>query len=180
MMRECAICGKPFDSNYPTAKYCSDACKKEAYRLWVKNFRDARDAEYAKTLLTCPICGKQFPKEKGKRQVYCSRECKKVVDAKNKRKYKEKQRAETKLNKMVYKAVTTGERQDISKMQEVLDGIALDENLTHDFKALDRAISKSVKVRRKQNMVLLAQDIVEADRLGMSYGQYQAMRERNK
>ena len=179
MILTCEICGKPFVTIYPSAKYCCDKCKKEGYRIWVKKQREIRDAENAKKMLTCPICGKQFPMPKGRRK-YCSPECKEEGDKITERKYRENKRAERNLNKMVYKAVTTGEQQDSNKVQEILDNMALDDATRHDFKMLDRAVSKSVKVRRKQNMMLLAQDIVEADRLGMSYGQYQAMRERMK
>ena len=179
MILTCVICGKPFTSYHSNAKYCSDECKKEGYRQWTKKQRELRDAENARKMLTCPICGKQFPMPRGRRK-YCSPECKVAGEKISDKKYRANKRAEHDLNKMVYKAVTTGEQQDESKVQEVLDNIALDDATRHDFKMLDRAVSKSVKVRRKQNMMLLAQDIVEADRLGLSYGQYQAMRERMK
>ena len=38
------------------------------------------------------------------------------------------------------------------------------------------AYNKSVRKRREENMRLLAEDVIEAERLGMSYGMYMATR----
>lgn len=173
--KTCSVCGKPFETVYHTKTYCSPECKRIGFAEWQRKHRHAQEKEVRK----CAICGKEFIVTTS-RKKYCSEECKKKGYALLDKVYKEKKQKVKELNKMMTNALNTGQMQDNEKMQSIIDELSKEEQAQHSFKMLDRAISKSVRVRRKQNMTLLAQDVIEAERLGLSYGQYQAMRERER
>lgn len=102
----CQNCGNPYTVNSGLQRYCK-AC---AGWIWKENdretsrqvaaeklsdteYRDARnakrrDAEFAQTVRTCPICGKQF-KPLHSAQKACSPECSKIMTAQYNKRYRE-------------------------------------------------------------------------------------------
>lgn len=63
--RKCIICGQEFEAKTNVQRFCSNKCKTQYRRL--KGLDDI--------LCNCPICGKEFKKNKYSKQVYCSRDC---------------------------------------------------------------------------------------------------------
>lgn len=59
--KECAICGKTFESSQSKAKFCSPECKKEGMRLCSKRAHE-RGKQWKKERQerTCEICGAIF------------------------------------------------------------------------------------------------------------------------
>lgn len=64
MTKNCALCGKEFETQTPNRKYCSPECRQKA-QVYYK---------------ICPFCDKEF-KTRYKHQIYCSAQChkKKVI-----------------------------------------------------------------------------------------------------
>lgn len=71
MIKNCIICGKPFDAKQQNYKLCSDACRHAREIEWQKEHKSKYTDEYrqqrreyhrkrAKTVL-CKICGKPVP-----------------------------------------------------------------------------------------------------------------------
>jgi predicted nucleic acid-binding Zn ribbon protein len=73
----CEVCGKPFESNYPKALYCSTECRtkgeswKNQERYRKRNGKPLTD-DYKKPKI-CSVCGKVITK--GNRTKYCSKTC---------------------------------------------------------------------------------------------------------
>lgn len=73
----CEVCGKPFESNYPKALYCSTECRtkgeswKNQERYRKRNGKPLTD-DYKKPKI-CSVCGKVITKSK--RTKYCSKVC---------------------------------------------------------------------------------------------------------
>ena len=77
LYRKCVICGKMFETVYPSKITCSLECsaqrKSDTARAYQQRCREERHMPKK----TCRVCGKEFvPKEGTKNQSYCSRECK--------------------------------------------------------------------------------------------------------
>ena len=174
LFKKCAVCGKEFETVYHSKLYCSPECKRIGVTEWQRNMRQKKREEKEPQISKCPICGNDFVVTTTQRK-YCSDDCQQKGYALLEKEYKAKKRKVKELNKMMSDALNAGKMQDNEKMQAIIDELTGEEITQHSFKMLDRAISKSVRVRRKQNMTLLAQDAIEAERLGLSYGQYQAM-----
>lgn len=102
----CQSCGQPYTVSGGLQRYCK-ACAAQAVadndratsrdlarrKLSDAAYRDARNAnrrnaEFAATLRTCPVCGKDFAPAHG-RQVSCSPECSAIQRARNNKKYRE-------------------------------------------------------------------------------------------
>lgn len=70
----CEVCGEPFESNYPRAKYCSEKCnkignaRKSSEWYWTHKLRNA-----SANKKICPVCGAVVTK-KGQAK-YCSAKC---------------------------------------------------------------------------------------------------------
>ena len=62
--RQCAFCGKEFESNDRRKMYCDDDCKVRA--------RNKRKSDSKRAKMKCVVCGKRLD---GRRNVYCSDEC---------------------------------------------------------------------------------------------------------
>ena len=71
-LKICNVCGKGFYAENGHTKYCSDECKKTAYKNQQKGYAGKRNA--VKEPIICLHCGKEFIPRNGN-QIYCSREC---------------------------------------------------------------------------------------------------------
>jgi 5-methylcytosine-specific restriction endonuclease McrA len=72
---ECIVCKKEFKAVHNTAKYCSNQCKCEDYRLresYKKRLKNNLPKE-----MNCEICSKLFKPTKIT-NIYCSDECRKI------------------------------------------------------------------------------------------------------
>ena len=66
MIQKCTICGKEFNAQRSTAKYCSDEC-----RAAIKRIKYANREKGIKEKI-CPICGTHFtPKTAAANQRTC-------------------------------------------------------------------------------------------------------------
>ena len=177
MWKVCSICGKGFESRFPSATYCSNKCRAIAKQKYRDDHKEEWKEKRRLTMkATCPICGKEFYKD-GKQKKYCSPECRGEGDHILWRKYSRERRQGLKESKAYLEAVHSGKALDADEMEKVLKHYASTEDIPRTkFDNANKAVNKSVRMRRKQNMMLLQQDIIEADRLGISYGQYQAMK----
>ena len=177
MIKNCAICGREFETNFNHALFCSPECKAKAKQ----NYRDAHKEEWKERRrltmkATCLVCGKEFYKN-DKHKKYCSDECRKEGDRSLWRQYAKERRENLKDSKAYIEAVHTGKALDANEMEKVLQHYASKDDVARKTVVnAGKAVSKSVRMRRKQNMLLLQQDIIEADKLGISYGQYQEMK----
>ena len=169
----CAICGKEFETKTANAKYCSAECKKVADKRWKEEHREEQNAKRRGLYLaTCPVCGKRFTKT-GNFKTYCSTECRREGELMKWRNRKKQLTQEKKMGKAMTEAMYSNTPLSDEKVIAMLDDYA---GMDGSYRTINKAVSKSVKVRRKQNMLLLAQDAIEAEKLGLSYGQYQAMK----
>ena len=78
VVKECKRCGKPFTvSKYRlSTKYCSDECRKESVKEAKRRYtRKDQNYEPVKKTGVCPVCGKEFPRNRAN-HTYCSDECK--------------------------------------------------------------------------------------------------------
>lgn len=177
MWKVCAICGQGSESKYPSTLYCSKNCRAIAKKQYREDHKEEWKEQRRLTMeAKCPICGKTFYKSE-KQKKYCSPECRKEGDRRLWRVYSAEKRKRQKESKAYLEAMHSGKALDADEMAKVLEHYALTEDVPPTkFNNADRAVNKSVRMRRKQNMLLLQQDIIEADRLGISYGQYQAMK----
>lgn len=177
MWKVCAICGKGFESRFPNAVYCSPKCRYEAKRKYREDHKEERKAKIRETMLTtCAVCGKEFYKDDSHKK-YCSIECRAEGEHRMQRLYMAEKRKSQREDRTYLEAIHSGKPLDENSMAKVLNHYASDEDLALSKRVkAEKAKNKSVRMRRKQNMLLLAQDIVEADKLGISYGQYQAMK----
>jgi hypothetical protein len=87
-LRRCGRCGQPVDSEYPKAKYCSNACRQRAYRGRLRQKAKPGDLgfcfnvpfyapKYVKYwFVQCqnPFCNKTF-KAKRRGARYCPKRC---------------------------------------------------------------------------------------------------------
>ena len=71
-LKICKMCGKEFYAENGHTKYCSNECKKTAYKIQQKGYAGKRNA--VKEPIICLHCGKEFMPRNGN-QIYCSREC---------------------------------------------------------------------------------------------------------
>ena len=177
MWKVCSICGKGFESKFPSATYCSPKCRVIAKQKYRDDHKEEWKAQRRLTMkATCLICGKEFYKN-DKHKKYCSDECRKEGDRSLWRQYAKNRREGIKESKAYLEAVHTGRALDANEMEKVLQHYASKDDVARKtVNNASKAMNKSVRMRRKQNMLLLQQDIVEADKLGISYGQYQAMK----
>lgn len=76
MIVECTICGKKFEAQKSTKKYCSKECMNASRRIkWANREREEKDP-FAMPEKTCPICGTIFrPKNAAANQRTCCYEC---------------------------------------------------------------------------------------------------------
>lgn len=86
----CPICNKEFTTQDKRKKYCSNTCKEEAKKLYIKKFRTKkiesirkynREKYHEKHPLYekhCKICGKLFTPSNSNREIYCSNTCKEI------------------------------------------------------------------------------------------------------
>ena len=79
LYRKCVICGKMFETVYPSKITCSLECsaqrKSDTARAYQQRCREERHMPKK----TCRVCGKEFVPEEGtKNQSYCSIECKRL------------------------------------------------------------------------------------------------------
>lgn len=127
----------------------------------------------------CEWCGKEFTTE-FKVQKYCGKPCcDKAHNAKSARLKKEKKLSEA----PTYLTCPCCGKQFIrpNHRQVYCSQVCYEtmrKSVARENYRKNKAYSKSVRVRRQQNMALIESDVLEALRLGMSYGEYQAMRER--
>lgn len=71
--RECAWCGKPFETNFKNKKYCCPECGYEGSK---KLQRDQWAADYIPRKIVCKECGTEFITECGnKHSVFCCKNC---------------------------------------------------------------------------------------------------------
>lgn len=73
--RHCELCGKEFFSRWKTAKYCSEECRSEVYRIQ-RAERQRKKLENGIPKI-CPVCGAEFRITRIREQtrVYCSGKC---------------------------------------------------------------------------------------------------------
>lgn len=75
--KKCIYCGKNFNTNSTTQKYCSQKCKSEHQRITLKG---ENNPKYSSKKVKCEYCGKELLRSKYKRQntnhIFCSQECK--------------------------------------------------------------------------------------------------------
>ena len=81
----CDVCGAEF-VKFRRKKRCSEECKKEALRIYRREWHRKQREEALATPLTCGWCGSEFFREtsgpgRGKFKRYCSERCSKAVDA---------------------------------------------------------------------------------------------------
>lgn len=74
---KCIVCGKEFEAQKTTKKYCSNECMNAMRRQkWAERERTPKDISYKGTIRTCPICGKAFyPKTAMANQRQCCYNC---------------------------------------------------------------------------------------------------------
>jgi hypothetical protein len=76
--RRCKTCGDTFTPKSKHGAYCSDKCRKKAWRDRVARSKAAKPQpakEEQLELLTCPTCGHGFFAPAGKGQRHCSPSC---------------------------------------------------------------------------------------------------------
>lgn len=147
----CIQCGKEYFSRTRNMKTCSDECRKARNTEFKQKYRAMKRE---KRTVECKTCGKLFhPNEYHK--VYCSLECASKGYGKAKR--------------------TLGLTREYDRYDWSGEGVT-DVPTTTQLQTRNVAYNKSVRKRREENMRLLAEDVAEADRLGMSYGMYMATR----
>lgn len=69
MMKSCELCGKPFDSYMPNARFCCESCRRKAER------KRHNAAGVLSVTYTCQWCGKEYHPKRSGRDKFCSREC---------------------------------------------------------------------------------------------------------
>ena len=75
--KTCKVCGTEFYAENGHTKYCSDECKKTAYKKQQKEYagkRNAGERNVVKEPIICLHCGKEFIPRSGN-QIFCAREC---------------------------------------------------------------------------------------------------------
>lgn len=78
MIITCTVCGKEFEAQKTTKKYCSTECMNAARRKKYADMKAAGINPHAKSLPTkeCPLCGKTFtPKTPAANQRICCYDC---------------------------------------------------------------------------------------------------------
>jgi predicted nucleic acid-binding Zn ribbon protein len=108
MQKNCAVCGKEFETNHSNHKTCSEVCskkhKKNLTTIWAKNNTDRMKIlrnkseeklglKKPKIAKICTICGNEFYTGYS-RQITCSKECREIY----KNKYMLEQRKNWKKN----------------------------------------------------------------------------------
>ena len=74
---KCVVCGKEFEAQKTTKKYCSNECLNAARRQkWAERERAPKDISYKGSVKICLICGKEFsPKTAMANQRQCCYDC---------------------------------------------------------------------------------------------------------
>lgn len=74
---KCVVCGKVFEAQKSTKKYCSDECKNAMRRArWAENQQKKERQPTIMKEKVCPICGKTFrPKTAAANQRTCCYDC---------------------------------------------------------------------------------------------------------
>lgn len=74
---KCVVCGKEFEAQKTTKKYCSNECLNAARRRkWAERERIPKDVSYKGNTKVCLICGKEFtPKTAMANQRQCCYDC---------------------------------------------------------------------------------------------------------
>lgn len=147
----CIQCGKEYYSRTRNMKTCSDECRKARKANHVKLVRARQRLE--RTAI-CKNCGQLFRPDK-KHRIYCSDSC-----------------AACGYNKAKHQLGLTREYDRYDWSGEDMADVPSTKKLEQG----QVAYNKSVRKRREENMRLLAEDVIEAERLGMSYGMYMATR----
>lgn len=147
----CIQCGKEFIGKTRNRKTCSEECRKARKAEHVKLVRTRHRLERT---AVCGNCGKLFHPDK-KHRHYCSDLC-----------------AARGYNKVKHLLGLTREYDRYDWSGEDMADVPSSKKLEQG----QVAYNKSVRKRREENMRLLAEDVAEADRLGMSYGMYMATR----
>lgn len=85
MEKQCVVCGKMFETNFPHIITCSPACSKVNHNRRRKELAKEKlnNPTTDSTPIKCQHCGKEFAKWRGN-QKFCSEECRKA-DEKAKR-----------------------------------------------------------------------------------------------
>lgn len=84
MIKYCEYCGKQFETNRETKRFCSRRCKEKSKQKRIKQGIRLDNINYSRT---CPICNTEFTTVY-KDKIYCSDSCRnKAIYQKNKGKY---------------------------------------------------------------------------------------------
>lgn len=96
MIIKCWECGKKFETEYESKRYCSEKCKRKSARKRREHISKEKNENIGK----CKECGKRFKKNGGS-QKFCSDFCREIHSKKQRRKQKKKQKKELKASIIV-------------------------------------------------------------------------------
>lgn len=84
-MKVCEYCGKEIDGSYGSGRFCSKSCaiawsnKKRGSRSLETKMKIAKANSKPPQILKCKFCGKDILHINGKKHIYCSDECRKLM-----------------------------------------------------------------------------------------------------
>lgn len=79
MKKICEMCGKPFTTTRPYKRFCSDACRKLAYRKRPKPYEEEKDGPVLRSFV-CARCGRvvNVTSASDRRKKFCSSHCERL------------------------------------------------------------------------------------------------------
>ena len=79
VVKNCEMCGKPFTAKHKNRRFCSDACRRLAYRKQPKLHLENEDGPVLRSF-TCARCGKlvKVTSLYDRRKKFCSSHCERL------------------------------------------------------------------------------------------------------
>jgi len=171
---DCLFCNKRFDTDDLRRKYCSEQCRKGAVKLQYRNNSSGRIVNKDQF---CIRCGKKISPERlsasrGQART-CSEECAKVL--RKQQQTESRHRREAMQKGLTYEEYVNGLREWKHCNKELIEAKAYEDEIKAEQKRRTERHKESVKAKKQA-----VKDDAHAKKLGLSHGQYQALKYMNK
>lgn len=165
---KCVACGVEFQAKNYRTKYCSKAC--HDHNKYIRRRDGLTNHKNLPPDRVCIQCGKPLPPDRIKSNaITCSLECSKLNKVENRKR-------EYQLNKAKKLGVT------LEYYLDEMQGMSAQAKENKEAKTAEREIIEKQKARRKREKDSIAyrdkglKEDAEAKKLGLSHGEYQALK----